>query len=424
MKILLLNQDWFAKDFREAGHEVVCIGFGANTDVVYKNPLSQVKNILPDGFEPELVLIHDNSACIQARGLHELECPMIFYGVDTHLHTDFHCQFSQTVNQTFIAHKDYIKEFERLKIDGPEWLPVWAGTYLEPQEPKKYDVSFVGTLDPEINPERVAFFSKLKNLVNIHLLTGDYRTIFPFSEVVINQTLKSDLNFRTFEAMMSGAALLTERIDNGLTDLFEPNEDLMLYDRNNAEEASEMIRLMLGDRNKCKKIARSGREKVLNFHTQKHRARKILDMIPEIKTKPKKLRYFPWMYNFQMLCTQMDNKTHAAYSISLEEAMKLLHLGLRHAEPVNDHLAVFAIRTCDSYDKLTNKKLGRKILHELSEAYPQCKLFQMARMHNVRQIGDTEELKKISQNLFGDADVSQTGTFVEQKIRSILSWPN
>src|SRR5690606_12209245 len=180
---------------------------------------------------------HDNSAPIIVDGLEEVEVPTLFYSIDTHHHYDFHRYLAHVFDYTLVAQKDYIPEFER--VGGVvEWMPLWAPKHFEPAREKRFGAGFVGTLDEKLNPDRVRVFGELGELVSVLYKQGHYFEIFPYSELVINQTVKGDMNFRIFESMMCGACLLTEEGGNGLTDLFTPGEHLLTYRRNDAADAA------------------------------------------------------------------------------------------------------------------------------------------------------------------------------------------
>jgi hypothetical protein len=256
VNILVLNQDWFVSEFREAGHRVLTVGTGKNMELRLDKPLyhiQQIREMMPEPWEPDLIIAHDNSAPIIITGLEEVPCPTIFYAVDTHHHAELH---------TLVAHKDYIAKFTDRGFEAPEWMPLWASVYVEPAKVKEIDAVFVGTLNPELNPERVVFFEALQKRVPITVTTGAFWEIFPKSEIVVNQTVKADLNFRVFEAMMCGVVLLTERIGNGLLELFHENEELVLYERNNVEDCAKKIEWLLNDRPLCKRIAEASRAAV------------------------------------------------------------------------------------------------------------------------------------------------------------------
>ena len=96
---------------------------------------------------------------------------------------------------------------------------------------KRYDVSFVGSLDARLHPDRVALLDALRGRLPLHVAEGPYADVFTHSRIVLNQTVRGDLNARVFEALACGALLLTERTGNGLLDLFADGEELVTYAR-------------------------------------------------------------------------------------------------------------------------------------------------------------------------------------------------
>ena len=65
MKLLLLNQNWFAEEFRAAGHEVVVAGFGRQFEVRFEYAILHIYSVikaLPNGFEPDAIIVYDESS--------------------------------------------------------------------------------------------------------------------------------------------------------------------------------------------------------------------------------------------------------------------------------------------------------------------------------------------------------------------------
>ena len=58
------------------------------------------------------------------------------------------------------------------------------------------------------------------------MLSGNFYPILHRSRMALNQNAFSEVNFRCFEAMACGAALLMEQCGNGLDELFTPDEDI------------------------------------------------------------------------------------------------------------------------------------------------------------------------------------------------------
>ena len=383
MNILVLNQDWFCKHFREAGHTVVTCGFGKNMEIRPDRPLyhwRQICGMVPGGFAPELLIVHDNSAPVILSGLEELPFPSIFYAVDTQHHTELHCALAETFDYTLIAHRDYRSEFIARGLAQPEWMPLWASRYVEFNPlPRAAKAVFVGTLDPKLNPKRVAFFSRLSQLAPIDVTSGAFAEIFPQYQIVVNQSVKLDLNFRVFEALMCGVALLTERIEHGLSELFRENEELVLYQPDNAEECAEKIKWMLGDAAFCRRLAEQGRAAILNGHTEHHRAQRFLEIISTLSIRPKPNRYLGVMVNLSQLAYRAEKIDSNVALHALVECEKVLRQILHENLKLNEEHAYFAVRAALSIDRLTSANHGVNLINQLHDAHPEVVLFGLAK---------------------------------------------
>ena len=84
---------------------------------------------------------------------------------------------------------------------------------------------------------------------------------------------------RVFEGLASGSLLLTDRIQNGLSDLFTEGKDLVCYETD--DELISAINYYLQHAEEGKTIGRHGYRTVMKNHTYDDRARQILStMLP------------------------------------------------------------------------------------------------------------------------------------------------
>jgi glycosyltransferase involved in cell wall biosynthesis len=132
----------------------------------------------------------------------------------------------------------------------------------------------VGTVDAARTPARHAFLQRLaERLPGLHVTRGDYRALYPRGRLLLNYCEHGDLNFRVFEALGCGGCLVTPRIGQGLTDLFEDGRDLLLYEPDDIDNLVEVVRAALSDPERCAQIAAAGLTKVDAAHRARHRAR-------------------------------------------------------------------------------------------------------------------------------------------------------
>lgn len=421
MKILLCNQSWFADDFKRAGHEVMTFGHAGSMDVRQSVVLMHIDTIikqLPGNFVPDRLVFYDDSAPILVTGLEETSIPTLFYSVDTHHHASWHKYLGQLVDYTLVAQRDYLPEFESIGAPA-EWMPLWASGYVEPLQEKKYGAVFVGTLNSRLNPDRVKFFDDLKHRVEILCKSGPFWDIFAASEIVINQTVKGDLNFRVFEAMMSGAALLTERTPNGLLELFEEGRHLVTYERGNVEEAAEKIRELLNDKQRCQRIGAAGRAEILNKHLPEHRAARILTILETLEKRHSPMRCFGAMVGLVRLSCLSEEKKLGYELHALAAALKSAEEGLLRDECINDDIAVQAVLGCLKYDVLSRSNAGNGFILRLSARYPNIEILRVARIRALLNDGLVEEAKDTARRFFIQ-DPEKTFQVVEMAIQSLL----
>jgi hypothetical protein len=81
---------------------------------------------------------------------------------------------------------------------------------------------------------------------------------------------------RPFELASAGAAIVSNPYD-GIERWFEPGSELLVV--GSADEATEAYRALLGDPAQAEELGRRARERVLDEHTYRHRARQLLQLI-------------------------------------------------------------------------------------------------------------------------------------------------
>lgn len=390
MNFLLLNQDWFAKELKELGHNVITAGNDPHLSV-HLPPLSNINAALKGelaGFNPDVVVWFDNSSPLYYLGLDELEAKTVFYTVDTHHHLRVHRFIAHLFDLTLIAQKDYSAGIEEYGIK-PTWFPLWASRIPQFASPNKETV-FVGTLNPDLNPERVAFFEALKAKVSVDVLQGNWWEIFPYSKIVINQTVKKDLNFRVFEAMSSGALLLTERTDNGLLELFKENVHLVCYEKGNVEEASAKIRYYIENESERAKIAKAGSEEVRLFHSPLVRANTLLSLVNKIeKNQSAKLRSFANVILRTCLLRRMN--PGELFDALLKDT-KALALSL--SDPLDEEcfIEIFYLGFAKGSDL--------EFLSQCLFRYPESMVLTSAVIHVLKESGEVDKATELARKSF------------------------
>lgn len=280
MKILNVEGRHFEQSFRRLGHEVLTIGQGPGFDVPLTEMLS-LKGLLDlleaRGFRPDVALWCDQCQPPQVLGLECLPCLTVGFSIDQYCNP-WHVPLSAGFDILLAAQRDYLPMFESPRLPRRvEWFPLFCDLDhdRDPGLERDIPVGFVGTLDPPLNPQRKPFLEAFRRGAPLVLRQGDYRPVFARSRMVLNQCAVGELNFRIFQAMSCGAALLTEDCGNGLRELFIPGEDLFVYARGDAAGAARTARQALGSPDLAQ-VAKCGQDKARARHSSLARAKRII----------------------------------------------------------------------------------------------------------------------------------------------------
>ena len=423
MNILVLNQDWFVDEYRALGHTVSTCGIGSNLDIVLPTPLVHLDNIIKDhldGVRPDVVLILDNSAPIVVEGLAETDIPLVFYSVDTHHHGELHECLTHVVDYMFVAQRDYIKVLEQKASCPLEWLPLWPSIEeIETSEDKDYGAVFVGTLNKELNPDRVEFFEALSKEVDLLFKTGKWWEIFPKSEIIVNQTVKGDLNFRVFEAMICGSMLLTEDASNGLKDLFKPGEHLVTYKKGDVKDAAEKIRYYMDHTDEARKIAKAGREKILAEHTTKSRAARVLEVLKTVMRTECDKRFFSWMINFTALSTRLLKIDTNLSKRALLNALRTGEQALIRQEQLDQYMTFQFVYACCQYDIWFQARGGETLIAQAVDRFPEIDLLKLAHIRNLLNNGSPQEAQELAKSI-GNLPLETIYTAAEKAVTELL----
>lgn len=422
MKILVFNQDWCAEEWRAAGHEVKTVGFAHHFDVPNIPPLLHLDTILQTyvpGFEPDRIVFWDNSAPISIIGVEQTSIPTLFYSVDTHHHAAYHKQLAHLFDRTLVAQRDYLSEFDGY-CENVTWMPLWASRVVEASSEKKYGAVFVGNMNATLNPDRVKFFDDLKRIRDVYTTMGEYWKIFPHAELVINQTVKGDLNFRVFETMMCGTVLLTERASNGLFDIFKEGEHLLTYEKGNIEDAARQIDWVLSHPHEARAIADAGRAEILRAHMPIHRAQFVLHELEKLQKIKRPHRGYSNFVNFSVLARRMEKIDTNYAAKALLHALRVADDACTDGEPMTTEVAYLIVLSTITYDRIFGSDAGACLVEKLSEAYPKEAVLHLARIRSRLNKGDMGNARHLAETYFDDSP-QQTFRNAETVVTTILT---
>ena len=276
MRILNLDSTRMARGFTELGHEVFRVGYQEDADLQAHSPRNAVdiyNDVCGRGFVPDYVFWCDDGNLPYFPGVEELPCPTAYYSIDTYCNL-WHFGFANAFDVVFVAQKEHVPLFSRDPVPV-YWLPLFA-MHVPPATAwveRDIPVSFVGNRQNANNPDREGFLQRFRRRQPVLLHTGAYEEIFSRSMIGLNQTACSEINYRCFEIMACGAALLMEHSLHGLDELFTPGENILpLYVRNDWEQAAAIAAEALREPERLAAIAAAGRDHVVRNHLVSHRA--------------------------------------------------------------------------------------------------------------------------------------------------------
>ena len=281
MKILNLDGGYFVEPFRRLGHDTLWIGPLPSSDVVLHETLS-LKGLLETldehDFQPDLVVWADMCRPPSVIGIETLPAVTVGYSIDQYCNP-WHAPYSAAFDLMLVAQKDYMGMFDDPQVENEvEWAPLFSNSFKDKDlgQIRNIPIGFVGTVEGTLNKERRDFLKAFNAIQPLHVTQGNYAPVYNRCRIVLNQSAVGELNFRIFEAMGCGAAVLTEDVGNGLSDIFENGRDILLYPRGNVQAAALIARKALAT-DSLAELAQSGRRAVTKAHSSSVRARRILD---------------------------------------------------------------------------------------------------------------------------------------------------
>lgn len=208
--------------------------------------------------------------------------PSIVWNSDTHLGFDYRLEKSRKADFVFCAQRQAVIDFRANGVNA-EWLPHAVEPLAYPRydyASKDYDVGFVGHVNSD---NRIEFLHRMfKAFPNFFFGQRQFEEAaqkFCKSKIVLNISMKEDLNMRVFEAMGSGSFLLTDSVPY-IEELFEDRKHLVLY--HSLDEAVDLARYYLAHDSEREKIAQAGYEEVMANHTFDKRIDRILGAVDSL----------------------------------------------------------------------------------------------------------------------------------------------
>lgn len=221
--------------------------------------------------------------------------PKAFWSIDSHCALGKHIWFAKQskFDIHFNSTPEYIKQFSA-HSEKTLWLPnafpqdLFTQDCIQDFEHRMHQVGFCGSLIAD----RAHWLDTVDKLT-IHTpnLTGRVRRdIFVLGDAMVNalssyqislnKSIATDINYRVFESMATGALLLTNSDPPALAELFEPGKHLLTY--TSTQDLADKIRWAFGNQKQARTIAEAGCVEARSQHTYDHRAKTILEVFKSL----------------------------------------------------------------------------------------------------------------------------------------------
>lgn len=239
---------------------------------------------LTGGTAPGLVVYADVSLSPPLVGVERYPCLTAFYAVDSHIHS-WYPMYAQGFDLCLASIREHMPRFASGRLDASRvwWTPPHARDHERPPAhapEKEWDLLFVGTMNPELSPERCAFLNAVRERVpGFHAQSGAFAELFPRARLALNECRAGELNFRIFEALGMGTCLLTPDTGPPLTDLFTDGEHLFFYPDRDAAALADLARRLLAKPALYERAARAGLAEVDAKHRASVRAKEFAERI-------------------------------------------------------------------------------------------------------------------------------------------------
>lgn len=214
--------------------------------------------------------------------------PNVFVCSDAHIGYDYRLSRARDFDWVFCNQLRACEEFVRDGIPKERcfWLPhaVEPAAYPAKEIIKRYDVCFIGNMNCW---ERVDFcdrmFKEFPNFYYGKRIFEEAAEKFCESRIVLNTSIKDDINMRVFETLATKSLLLTNELPT-LGELFKDGVHLVTY--KTTDEAVEKARYYIAHEEEARKIAEAGYNEVMAKHTYTHRVKTVLEMMKKFGVLP------------------------------------------------------------------------------------------------------------------------------------------
>ena len=280
MRICILACPQLKPPLEEMGHEVLRLS-GPEEGV----ELDLAEVLAREGFVPDLVVERESLGRRWVTGgLDELDCPVVYWSLDTHLNHFWQRRAVGRYDLAATIQPGWVPALleagapaaEALALSGwkRDWRP-WSG--------RSREAAFVGRIT-ESRTVRRAMVELVASRHDLALHTDiPYARVpeaYEDARVAPNETIAREVNMRLFEASSCGCAVLSPARARDQELFFEPGREFLPYE--NGLDLLETLAWCGRNPDKAEAVGRRAWQRVQACHLPVHRAERLLDLVKEL----------------------------------------------------------------------------------------------------------------------------------------------
>jgi len=243
-----------------------------------------LREVLPDGWDPDLLVTIASGGVSLQVSIDTLPCPKAFITIDTwqSISDYVECQLYDFVFAAQRASVEYLSAVGGMNVF---WLPLGCNpdAHYPVEVPRDHDVAFAGNVILPVHQHRNDLLLQLERSFSLHIASRVFRDelcqAMGRGKLAFNHSAVNEVNMRVFEAMAMGRPLVTNRSAdlNGLSDLFADGEHTIMYDT--ADDLVQKVRYYLDHEDEREGIARAGYRLATTQHRYLDRVDALLAVV-------------------------------------------------------------------------------------------------------------------------------------------------
>ncbi len=246
-----------------------------------------------DDWQPEVILWWGFGYTVLPADLSEAPCPVVLIASDWQSCRSELWAWREGFD-LILGDQALVNQFQARGFARCQWWPSYGFSpsqfYPDPQSEKHpekppekdWDLTYIGSLNPDTHPERLRLLSQLAPLGNDYRIClrnqvygTEYLQLLQQSRVIFNHSLRGEMNLRAYQAPAAGALLLQESDNLEIERFLKPGSECLLYHRDSVlADVSAILA-----RSDLPRLARAG-QTAIQAHSYERQFEKLLADLP------------------------------------------------------------------------------------------------------------------------------------------------